>query len=99
MLIAVVSCASKTGRKRDVTEVFQGEGWSKGADGYTYDIPKTGLPDLKIAADPVEPEAVEQCPNGGSGSFCCINGYENEYCCENGGELINIQQDNLKKLI
>ena len=87
MLIAVVSCASKPGRKRDVNEVFQGEGWSKGADGYSYDIPKTGLPDLKIAADPVEPEVAEQCPNGGSGSFCCINGFENEYCCENGGEL------------
>lgn len=79
MLIAVVSCASKQGRKRDVSEVYQAQGWSKGADGYNYDIPKVGLPDLKIAADPVE----EQCPDGGSGSFCCINGKENEYCCEN----------------
>ena len=65
MLIAAVSCASRPARKRDVSEVFQAQGWSKGADGYAYDIPQVGLSD-PIAAEPAvevveaEPEVVPE---------------------------------------
>lgn len=66
MLIAAVSCAGKQGRKRDVSEVYVAQGWSKGADGYNYDIPTVGLTSepakadvaVEVVPEPVyEPEA------------------------------------------
>lgn len=63
MLIAVVSCA-RPARKRDVNEILdQGAGWTKGADGYKYDIPQD-IPTLdeplpEIIAEDI-PEIIEE---------------------------------------
>jgi hypothetical protein len=63
MFIAVASAASRPARKRDVSEVYQAQGWSKGADGYAYDIPSVGLPEVKDApAEEVAEEVVEFIP-------------------------------------
>lgn len=56
MLIAVASAAGKQARKRDVNEILDsGAGWTKGADGYSYNIPETPL-----KADPIVEEVVEE---------------------------------------
>lgn len=41
MFVAVAS-AGRIQRKRDISE-YVGQGWTKGADGYSYDIPQTNL--------------------------------------------------------
>lgn len=69
MLVAVACAAGKQGRKRDVNEILDsGAGWTKGADGYKYDIPATQLEvksEPEVVADvvadvPAEPEFVPE---------------------------------------
>lgn len=72
MLVVVVS-AGRNARKRDISE-YQGAGWSKGADGYSYDIPKTNLDSVESYYEDAG------CINGGFGEFCCINGAGNPNC-------------------
>ena len=62
MIVAAVS-AGRVARKRDVSE-YVAAGWSKGADGYSYDIPKTNLE--TVVETYYEPIG---CANGGSGSY------------------------------
>lgn len=58
MFIAVASAAGKQGRKRDVNEILDsGAGWTKGLDGYKYDVPAAPL-----KAEPVEEVVVEEVP-------------------------------------
>lgn len=58
MLIAAVSCA-RPARKRDVNEILdQGAGWTKGADGYKYDIPQ----DVPALDEPQPEVIVEDVP-------------------------------------
>lgn len=60
MFIAVASAASRPARKRDVSEIYQADGWSKSAEGYAYDVPAVGLPETK--AEEVVEEIVELVP-------------------------------------
>ena len=69
-----IASAGRVARKRDVSEYF-GAGWSKGADGYVYDIPTKNLDTVEETFG-YEPG----CANGGYGSYCCINGAENPDC-------------------
>lgn len=52
-LVLAVSC--------DVSEIVQGQGWSKGADGYVYDVPqvKSADPEPVVATIVEEVEKVE----------------------------------------
>lgn len=55
MLIAVASAAGRPARKRDVNEILDsGAGWTKGADGYKYDIPEVKLDEVVV------PEVVQE---------------------------------------
>lgn len=75
MFVAVAS-AGRIAKKRDISE-YVAAGWSKGADGYSYDVPQTNL-DTFVETYYEEPSS--GCANGGSGTYCCINGAENPDC-------------------
>lgn len=60
MFLAVAS-AGRLAKKRDISE-YAAAGWSKGSDGYTYDVPEEPYYEAPSAG----------CPNGGSGSYCCV---------------------------
>jgi hypothetical protein len=66
MFVAVAN-AGRIAKKRDVSE-YVAQGWSKGADGYTYDIPQTNL-DTFVEYYEVPSNG---CVNGGSGTYCCV---------------------------
>lgn len=69
--------AGRIAKKRDISE-YVAAGWSKGIDGYTYDIPQTNL-DTAVNTYYDAPVS-SGCVNGGSGTYCCINGAENPDC-------------------
>lgn len=60
MFAAVVS-AGRIARKRDVSE-YVAAGWSKGADGYNYDIPQTNLENTVQVATTYYEEPVYSAP-------------------------------------
>jgi hypothetical protein len=65
MFIAVASAAGKQARKRDVNEIVldSGAGWTKGADGYSYDVPETPLkaePVAEVIPEEPQPEVYEE---------------------------------------
>lgn len=55
MFVAFVS-AGRPVRKRDVNEILdQGAGWTKGSDGYKYDVPQINLDNVPLAISEPEP--------------------------------------------